>query len=139
MSLWAGRARTRIAELWAGATDGAHDLGHLDRVWKSCRLIALDEPGADADVLAVAAYFHDAVNLPKDSPDRARASRLSAEAQRYVGIYQLLSSMGLLTVEHLGLGIPTYDPAAYYNAVRRAPTSIQGKKLDRIMKSIGNN
>lgn len=79
MSLWAGRARARMAALWEGATDGAHDLGHLDRVWKSCRLIALDEPGADADVLAVAAYFHDAVNLPKDSPDRARASRLSAD------------------------------------------------------------
>lgn len=79
MSIWAGRARARMAALWEGATDGAHDLGHLDRVWKSCRLIALDEPGADADVLAVAAYFHDAVNLPKDSPDRAQASRLSAD------------------------------------------------------------
>ena len=79
MSLWAGRARARMAALWEGASDGAHDLGHLDRVWKSCRLIALDEPGADGDVLAVAAYFHDAVNLPKDSPDRAQASRRSAD------------------------------------------------------------
>ena len=42
MTLWAARSRARIAELWATATDGAHDLGHLDRVWKSCRLIALD-------------------------------------------------------------------------------------------------
>ncbi|MCZ8079285.1 MAG: HD domain-containing protein [Rhodobacteraceae bacterium] len=79
MSVWAGRARARMAALWEGASDGAHDLSHLDRVWKSCRLIALDEPGADADVLAAAAYFHDAVNLPKDSPDRAQASRLSAD------------------------------------------------------------
>jgi uncharacterized protein len=79
VSHWAGTARARIAALWAGATDGAHDLGHLDRVWKSCRLIALDEPGADADVLAAAAYFHDAVNLPKDHADRARASTLSAD------------------------------------------------------------
>lgn len=79
MSVWAGRARARMAALWEGASDGAHDLGHLDRVWKSCRLIALDEPGADADVLAAAAYFHDVVNLPKDSPDRAQASRLSAD------------------------------------------------------------
>jgi len=45
----------------------------------SCRLIAMDAPGADADVLAAAAYFHDAVNLPKDSPERAKASRLSAD------------------------------------------------------------
>ncbi|MCA3446057.1 MAG: TolC family outer membrane protein [Rhodobacter sp.] len=80
----------------------------------------------------------DVLDAEQDLLD-ARASRLTAEAQRYVGIYQLLSSMGLLTVDHLELGIPTYDPAAYYNAVRRAPTSIQGQKLDRIMKSAGND
>jgi outer membrane protein len=80
----------------------------------------------------------DVLDAEQDLLD-ARAARLSAEAQRYIGIYQLLASMGLLTVEHLGLGIPTYDPAAYYNAVRRAPTSIQGKKLDRILKSAGGN
>ncbi len=79
MTHWASRARARMVELWAGSVDGAHDMGHLDRVWKSCRLIALDEPGVDADVLAAAAYFHDAVNLPKGSPDRAQASRLSAD------------------------------------------------------------
>ena len=79
MTLWAARARARIAALWDGQTDAAHDLGHLDRVWASCRLIAMDEPGADAEVLAVSAYFHDAVNLAKDSPDRARASVLSAD------------------------------------------------------------
>ncbi len=68
----------------------------------------------------------------------ARNARLNAEATRYKAIYSLLSAMGLLTVEHLRLGIPTYDPAAYYNEVRRAPAhSAQGQKLDRIMKSIG--
>ncbi len=69
----------------------------------------------------------------------ARASRLQAEAQRYTGIYVLLSSMGLLTADHLRLGIPTFDPAAYYNAVKTAPaTSAQGRKLDRILEKIGN-
>ncbi len=68
----------------------------------------------------------------------ARNARLDAEATRYKSVYRLLSAMGLLTVEHLRLGIPTYDPAAYYNAVRRAPAhSAQGKKLDRIMQSLG--
>ena len=68
----------------------------------------------------------------------ARTDRVSAEANRYVSVYALLSAMGLLTVEHLRLGIPTYDPAAYYNAVRNAPaTSAQGKRLDRVLKSIG--
>jgi len=69
----------------------------------------------------------------------ARATRLQAEAQRYVGVYQLLAAMGLLTVDHLNLGIPTYNPATYYNAVKNAPiTSPQGKKLDRILGKIGN-
>lgn len=66
-----------IARLWVA--DGAHDMGHLRRVWKSCQDIALDEEGADLQVLCAAAYFHDAVNLTKDSPDRARASVLSAD------------------------------------------------------------
>ena len=80
----------------------------------------------------------DVLDAEQDLLD-ARAARLSAVAQRYIGIYQLLASMGLLTVDHLALGIPTYDPAAYYNAVRRAPTSIQGRKLDRILRSVGSN
>ncbi|MFT4149561.1 MAG: TolC family outer membrane protein [Paracoccaceae bacterium] len=67
----------------------------------------------------------------------ARASRLEAEANRYLGTYTLLSAMGLLTVEHLNLGIPTYDPSAYYNAVKNAPVSLQGKKLDRVMEKLG--
>ncbi|MEZ5779105.1 MAG: TolC family outer membrane protein [Paracoccaceae bacterium] len=70
----------------------------------------------------------------------ARTNRVQAEADLQVAIYSLLSSMGLLTVEHLNLGIPVYDPAAYYNAVKSAPTtSIQGKSLDRVLQAIGKN
>ena len=69
----------------------------------------------------------------------ARNSRLQAEAQRYVAVYQVLAAMGLLTVDHLQLGIATYDPEAYYGAVEKAPAhSAQGKKLDRILEKIGN-
>lgn len=69
----------------------------------------------------------------------ARVSRLQAEADRYIGVYNLLAAMGLLTADHLKLGIPTYDPEAYYNAVKDAPAaSAQGKRLDRILKKIGN-
>ncbi|WP_431301287.1 TolC family outer membrane protein [Tabrizicola sp. BL-A-41-H6] len=69
----------------------------------------------------------------------ARNAQLEAIAQKYIAIYQVLSSLGLLTVDHLQLGIPTYDPEAYYDAVKNAPsTSPQGKKLDRILKKIGN-
>jgi outer membrane protein len=68
----------------------------------------------------------------------ARSDRASAEARLQVALYSLLASMGLLTVEHLNLGIPTYDPEGYYNAVKNAPaTSVQGKSLDRVLKAIG--
>jgi uncharacterized protein len=60
--------------------DGSHDPGHFQRVWRSARYIARQE-GGEADLLALlaAAYFHDMVSLPKDSPRRAESSRLSAE------------------------------------------------------------
>jgi len=67
----------------------------------------------------------------------ARVTRIEAEAQRYIGVYRVLQTMGLLSVEHLQLGIPTYDPAGYYNAVKNAPVhSAQGKKLDRILEKL---
>ena len=69
----------------------------------------------------------------------ARATKLQAEASRYVGTYQLLAAMGQLTADHLNLGIPTFDPEAYYNAVKTAPaTSTRGKALDKILGKIAN-
>lgn len=69
----------------------------------------------------------------------ARAARLEAEANRYVGVYQVLSTMGLLTAEKLNLGVPTFDPEAYYNAVKKAPAhSARGKALDRILEKIAD-
>lgn len=69
----------------------------------------------------------------------ARTARVDAIATQYVAIYQLLSAMGLLTVEHLNLGVQTYDPVAYYNAVDSAPArqSAQGERLDRVLRRIG--
>lgn len=70
----------------------------------------------------------------------ARADKISAEANLQLAHYQLLAAMGLLTVEHLNLGIPTYDPSQYYNAVRDAPyTSKQGESLDRVLRAIGHD
>ncbi len=80
----------------------------------------------------------DVLNAEQDLLD-AKASRITAEASLQVAYYQLLSAMGLLTVENLKLGIPTYDPAAYYNAVQNAPLSDQGKALDRVLRAIGKN
>ena len=62
----------------------------------------------------------DVLNAEQDLLD-ARTSRINAEAESVRAVYTLLSAMGLLTVDHLRLGIPTYDPAAYYNSVKNAP------------------
>ena len=70
--------RAAIAAHWAHERDGAHDLGHLDRVWANAQEIALETGGVDLEILLPAAYFHDAVNLPKNHPDRAQASTASA-------------------------------------------------------------
>ena len=59
------------------ALDPAHDLAHLDRVWKNAQMIA--DGSGDLNVLMAASYLHDLVNLAKDNPDRAFASRHSAE------------------------------------------------------------
>ena len=76
--------RTEVLRLWAeapeGGADGAHDLGHLARVWANACAIADAEGDADREVLLAAAMFHDAVNLPKSNPNRAQASALSASA-----------------------------------------------------------
>jgi outer membrane protein len=69
----------------------------------------------------------------------ARVAQVSARTDQLVAHYALLSAMGLLTVEHLGLGVATYDPEAYYNAVKDAPSravSPEGRKLDRILKEV---
>lgn len=72
------RAQVRAQVSERMQADAAHDIGHLDRVWTTAQTIAPD--GADLRVLMAASYLHDLVNLPKTDPDRARASRLSADA-----------------------------------------------------------
>ena len=61
-------------------TDGAHDIAHFRRVWKTARTLNQDE-GAQGDdlVLLAAAYLHDIISLPKNHPDRHLSSRLAAK------------------------------------------------------------
>ncbi len=70
---------------------------------------------------------------------QAKSDRTSAEANLQVAYYSLLASMGLLTAENLKLGVPIYDPQAYYDVVKTAPLSAQGAKLDRVLKAIGQD
>jgi uncharacterized protein len=63
----------------AGATDQAHDLNHLERVWATAKTLLSSHPQADPLVVMAACYLHDLVNLPKNHPERPQASRLSAQ------------------------------------------------------------
>ncbi len=83
----------------------------------------------------------DVLNAEQELLD-ARSNLISAETQQYVTVYSLMSAMGLLTVEHLRLGIITYDPAVYYNTATRHPLrtiSPQGEALERVLKRLGKN
>ncbi len=81
----------------------------------------------------------DVLNTEQDLLD-ARNAAIQAQADQFLASYQLLAAMGLLTAEHLKLGIATYDPEAYYNAVRNAPVtrvSPQGERLDAVINALG--
>lgn len=81
----------------------------------------------------------DVLDAEQDLLD-AQAARIGAETSQQIAVYALLAAMGLLTVEHLGLGIAEYDPEAYYKAVEGAPvTSVQGERLDRVLRAIGKD
>ena len=58
--------------------DVAHDLGHVRRVVGNARKLAAYE-GAKLEVVLPAAWLHDCVVVPKDSPARKLASRQAAE------------------------------------------------------------
>ena len=74
---WSARCEAHVRRATAG--DPAHDLGHVRRVVGWSRRLAEAE-GADLGVVVAAAWLHDVVTVAKDSPARARASALAAEA-----------------------------------------------------------
>ena len=64
-------------ELVAAGGDAAHGLAHVQRVVANARALAAVE-GARLEVVLPAAWLHDCVTVPKDSPQRTAASRLAA-------------------------------------------------------------
>lgn len=71
----------KLAELvrpFYGTDDPAHDWPHIGRVAATARKLA---EGQDVQLECILAgvYCHDLVNLPKNHPDRSRASELAAD------------------------------------------------------------
>ncbi len=125
-----------VGNAWANLAVAQAQIEATDRQIRAAQ-IAFDGLREEAKLGARTAL--DVLDAEQELLD-ARVARATAEATRYLGVYSLLQTMGLLTVDHLQLGIPTYDPTAYYKAVKDAPShTVQGKKLDRILKSIGEN
>jgi outer membrane protein len=50
----------------------------------------------------------------------ARVALVTAQRDRVVASYTLLASVGRLSVQILGLGVPVYDPVVHYHQVRDA-------------------
>src|SRR6056297_3350080 len=71
----------------------------------------------------------------------AQADLISANADIHIAAYNIIASVGQLTTRELNLDVLTYDPAAYYNLAKDAPSSIspQGRKLDRVLRALGKD
>ncbi|ETX14758.1 transporter [Roseivivax halodurans JCM 10272] len=79
----------------------------------------------------------DVLDAEQDLLD-ARTLLISAQVDQYIAAYNVISSMGLLTVEQLDLPVQRYDPSVYYNMVKDAPVrSQQGEQLDRVLRALG--
>jgi uncharacterized protein len=79
---WEPRLRRFVAD--QPGADPGHGPLHLERVVATALRLATEE-GAAVEVVLPAAWLHDCVHVAKDSPERARASRLAAEhAVRYL-------------------------------------------------------
>lgn len=73
---WAAQCEFWLRERATG--DAAHDIEHTRRVVTNARALAAAEK-ADLAVVLPAAWLHDCVSVPKDSPQRPLASRLAAD------------------------------------------------------------
>ncbi len=61
-----------------GSDDPAHDWPHIGRVAATAKKLAVGQ-NVNLECILAAVYCHDIVNLPKNHPDRSRASELAAD------------------------------------------------------------
>jgi uncharacterized protein len=77
LSQWEEKFEQKISEI-ASSDDPAHDILHFQRVVGLAKRLCRLEKGRE-EIVIPAAWLHDLVIVPKDSPLRSRASRLSSE------------------------------------------------------------
>ena len=68
----------------------------------------------------------------------AKVQLASTRRDEYVAAYELLKSIGLLTVKNLNLDVKEYDVQTNYKKVKDAPRISRFLKLDKLLKKLGN-
>lgn len=114
---WTAQFRQFIAAQLVGA-DGAHDLDHVERVVANARRLAAVENGR-LEVIVPAAWLHDCVIVPKNSPDRSIASRLAAAKAA-----EFLTQIDYPAVEH---GPIAHAIEAHSFSAGIRPTTLEAK------------
>jgi len=106
---------------------------------KQVRAAKIAFNGASEEAKLGARTTLDVLNSEQDLL-QAESDLITAIRDEYVNAYGVLSAMGLLTVEHLNLGIESYDPDVNYKKV--SGTNKFGVKrqklLDKLKKLSGN-
>lgn len=103
--------------------DPAHDLDHLLRVALATMTI---DPSLDRGEAICAALLHDVVNLPKDHPERALASKRSADEARRV----LAGGLSDDAIERVAMAIEDHSFSA--GRVPRSPLGEALQDADRL-------
>ena len=68
----------------------------------------------------------------------ARTNLVAAINSRDMAAYAVLEAAGLMTVKHLGLGIPVYNPEENFNKVQHAPALASRRRfIDLMMERFG--
>jgi outer membrane protein len=67
----------------------------------------------------------------------AKVQLASTRRDEYVAAYELLKSIGLLTVKNLNLDVKEYDVQTNYKKVKDAPSSSRFLKLDNLLRKLG--
>ena len=125
-----------VSNAWAGLAIASAAIEATER---QIRATTVALRGAREELKLGSRTMLDVLNAEQSLLD-ARAASISARSDQYLAVYQLLSAMGLLTADYLHLGIATYDPEAYYDAVKNAPVvqvSPQGERLDAVIEALG--
>ena len=132
-------ARSVEQEVGSAYAGLAVAIASIDAAGRQVRAASLALEGVREELQLGARTTLDVLDQENELFD-ARTNEVSAVIDRYESIYEILDAMGVLTVDRLNLGVPVYDPALNYNAVKSAPGtpfSERSERLDKVMKALG--